>query len=953
MKLLKQIFFLLILSSFILKTYAQQPAHRIVGEFELSGVNIYNIIQDKNSCYWLATNNGIIKYDGYSFENIETERNLSNSFFDFQMDYNNDIYCKNFSGQIFKIENDTCREYFRLPNNLLSNEIWYSFDNYNDLIVLSNSFIKVSKEGEIKHILEGYFNDIFLIKMQDSSIQFIENRRNKFSSFKNNKITTEPVNVKNIYLCSFLLGDSLFYCDLLTGNILERNNMLFTKKKQIISAKHNVFRLYSDNKNLWIIKTGGGVYCFDENLKPLFNNKLLFKNNIISSVMKDKAGNTIMGTFGDGLIFIPNINLINIDFPDNRIKTTKICSANDSIIFAGTQSGQIFKINKKGTTQLFHNEQLKYIEVLEFFEVSNELLFDNGGILFINISTNEQYYSKFGALKDIEYIDTNKYLIAFNRGVAWFDPTVSTKSKSFKKKLIYFLNFRNRTYCANIDLNTNTIYAGTSVGLKIGNEIETNFFSFNNKAVIAKDILYFKEKIYITTEDFGILIFENNKLINQWTTSEGLISDSPNKICEYNNNLYISSKLGLQIVKLSGESIGVLNQSEGLQTNNILDFEISNNNLWILNQKALQKIELSKIIMEEYLPTISLSEILLNDSILICSNNSRFTYNQNKLKFNVSAISLKYENEIEYHYMLEGIDNTTQINNYYENSIEYKTLPHGKYTFKIKAVCRNKESETLIYKFSISPPIWQTWWFFVLFTIVGAGLTILVFKIRINKIKYTNELEKQLKISEITAIKAQMNPHFIFNAINSIQDLILKGDIENSYNYIIKFSQMVRQTLNYSDKEFIDIEDEIQLLEIYLKLEKLRFKDDFSYSISLNNADDIIIPPMLVQPFVENAIKHGLLHKEGFKELKIEFKKDKILYCTISDNGIGLKKSEEIKKRRQSKHKSFSTKATKSRFEIMKTHYKQDIGVDYYDLSPNNTNTGTKVVIRLPFKQKY
>ena len=127
-----------------------------------------------------------------------------------------------------------------------------------------------------------------------------------------------------------------------------------------------------------------------------------------------------------------------------------------------------------------------------------------------------------------------------------------------------------------------------------------------------------------------------------------------------------------------------------------------------------------------------------------------------------------------------------------------------------------------------------------------------------------------------------MNPHFIFNAINSIQDLILKEDIDNSYSYIIKFSKLVRQTLNFSDKEFIEIEEETDLIETYLELEKLRFLDgDFEYSINITNCTDIMVPPMLIQPIVENAIKHGLLHKDGKKILSIEFIKEEKpkVYC--------------------------------------------------------------------------
>lgn len=198
-----------------------------------------------------------------------------------------------------------------------------------------------------------------------------------------------------------------------------------------------------------------------------------------------------------------------------------------------------------------------------------------------------------------------------------------------------------------------------------------------------------------------------------------------------------------------------------------------------------------------------------------------------------------------------------------------------------------------------------------------------------------------------------MNPHFIFNAINSIQDLILKGDIDNSYNYIIKFSQLVRQTLNFSDKEFIDIEDEIQLLEVYLELEKLRFKDDFTYTKNLNDAADLKVPPMLIQPFVENALKHGLLHVKGLKKLDISFKKEDVLKCIVTDNGIGRKKAQEIKERQLKNYPSFSTNAIKTRFEIMKAQYNQDLGITYTDIIINNEFKGTKVVINLPFKQSF
>ncbi|MBK7665930.1 MAG: histidine kinase [Sphingobacteriaceae bacterium] len=198
-----------------------------------------------------------------------------------------------------------------------------------------------------------------------------------------------------------------------------------------------------------------------------------------------------------------------------------------------------------------------------------------------------------------------------------------------------------------------------------------------------------------------------------------------------------------------------------------------------------------------------------------------------------------------------------------------------------------------------------------------------------------------------------MNPHFIFNSLNSIQDLILKGDVEHSYSYITTFSNLVRRTLSYSDKDFIDFEQEIKLIELYLSLEKLRFKKDFSFTINTNNIVDIQIPPMLIQPFIENALVHGLLHKEGEKKLTIHFELKDTLICVIEDNGVGREKSKAIKLRQRSEHESFSSKAIYKRFEILSNVFEGQFGYTYEDLQKENQATGTRVSLIIPVKHKF
>ena len=206
----------------------------------------------------------------------------------------------------------------------------------------------------------------------------------------------------------------------------------------------------------------------------------------------------------------------------------------------------------------------------------------------------------------------------------------------------------------------------------------------------------------------------------------------------------------------------------------------------------------------------------------------------------------------------------------------------------------------------------------------------------------------------LTALRSQMNPHFIFNALNSIQDLILKQDTEASYDYIVMFAQLVRNTLNYSNQDFISIEKELEFLEVYLQLEKLRFGEIFNYSISFDEKEYLEVPSLIIQPFIENALVHGLMHKAGEKELHIVFTyTDNMIQCVITDNGIGRNKAEEIRNRQGNHHESFALQAIEKRLEIFKKQYSKNIGYVIEDLYENEIATGTKVILTMPFKKRF
>jgi hypothetical protein len=403
----------------------------------------------------------------------------------------------------------------------------------------------------------------------------------------------------------------------------------------------------------------------------------------------------------------------------------------------------------------------------------------------------------------------------------------------------------------------------------------------------------------------------------------------------------------------SNDNFKSIRKQDGLLSNKIIDFEVVDKDIWIVQAAGIQKVQFDKIGNSNVAPVLNLKSISVNEQKINYKEKLDLKYNQNEIEFEFIGKYYQNTEAMHYEYQLLGQDTTWKLIPYYENKLKFLSLSPGYYTFNVRAIAKSAQSKTLSYSFNIRSPFWKTWWFILLSSLIIIGIGILFLLFRIRNIKQRLDLEQQLKLSEITALKAQMNPHFVFNCLNSIQALVLQNDVNVAYDYISKFAKLVRSVMHQSGQDLIDIEEEIQTLEIYLDLEKLRFKNDFNYSIEPKYLSDIEIPPMLIQPFIENALKHGLLHKVGSKRLTIQFElAEEVLLCTIIDNGIGRDKSTEIRKRQKKSHKSFATKTTVSRFKLLQKQYgKKNLGVKYIDLKDETEMPlGTKVELIIPCK---
>ena len=217
------------------------------------------------------------------------------------------------------------------------------------------------------------------------------------------------------------------------------------------------------------------------------------------------------------------------------------------------------------------------------------------------------------------------------------------------------------------------------------------------------------------------------------------------------------------------------------------------------------------------------------------------------------------------------------------------------------------------------------------------------------------ELQQHVTELEMQALRAQMNPHFIFNCLSSINRFILKNETEAASNYLTKFSRLIRTVLTNSKRPFISLEDELEMLCLYLDMEKLRFKDSFDYSITfINSIDDgnVFLPPLLLQPFAENAVWHGLMHKEGQGHLEIELSVDeRTLTCSITDNGIGRNKAAEIKSKSAQRQKSLGLQITTERLALLNRETDSQTFFNIEDLVDDKGNpAGTRVVLKMNYK---
>ena len=743
-------------------------------------------------------------------------------------------------------------------------------------------------------------------------------------------------------LCAVdITSKRVFELDLAQGKLRERySNKLFSRSASL--------RVYGLGTEVWITGTLHGVARLDQ--QNLDNqDKVFYPNYFISDVYKDHEGNILLSTFDKGVLVVSDLNIPDViePFVDNPIMS--FCPDPKMGLLMGSAQGSIFQWNKARMDHLNQSGK-RPIEGIYSQENSPLVVFDDGQIRVLNKTTGLILDVVVSSLKSAAFVANNAFYIGTNFGVGYCEWD-GKRHVSYE----WITPLKSRTYALAYDQDLKKLYIASTGGLFCldHNTKKITTIKYQDNSFIASYLYFHNHTLYVYSKTHGMLRMQSGQALASYLAPGILPAETVTKMAEHKGFFYYKTTSGLYQVNPKGQLTQSIHQQYGLARKRVIDFCFLNDTLWVSHFGGVQAIDLDYQSGKVFVPPIRVSNIFVNNQNVALDAFKQLKSQQRKVQFELSVPTLRHQNSVKFHYKLKGYENSWNVADYRSNIVTYNALGPGSYTFEVKASSNGVFSPTSQYTFSISPPYYSTWWFIGLIILAFLGLVYLVYQRQLRQLQQKAEFVNALNSVKLTAIQSQMNPHFIFNALNSIQDLVLRGDIDQSYGFINKFSNLVRRTLDYSDKDFIEFEQEIKLIELYLSLEKLRFKDSLTYTIDEGGVEDILVPPMLIQPFIENALLHGLLHQEGPKELHIAFSLGEVLTCTVTDNGVGREKAKSIRERQNLEHDSFSGKAIKKRFEILEKYFGGSLGFQYEDLYQDGQAVGTKVVLHIPVKHLY
>ncbi|WP_417876451.1 histidine kinase [Winogradskyella sediminis] len=975
--MLKKILFFILFQLCLCYSQAQEPVSVHLTEKDgLPDKEFYNIIEDRKGFIWLAADKGLFRYDGKVFKNYSNQEKRGLSVFEPVEDQLGRIWCSNISGQFFYVEDDQLMTFIDLGKEL-NGELSDFVVTTEHLIVFTKYRIyyvdllskKVTTPYETTLAFGApfeYNNDIFFgsfVNLCKLSKGYKKENLFRFELPKPKKNGEYNVNQKSKL---FKLGSMLFF--IREHNEKNRFFKLDLDKTQYaeihdfeLLANQRHLSYFENNGQLWVATQNGVlVYSYENEVFKL--EKQFLQRYHVTKIIKDKDDNFWFTTLNNGVFVIPNIHIEQLNISEGNRNISNLEKIDNNTLFFGTNNGDVgFYDVINHIEDIIDLPSTARVSAIKH-HAKEQLTFiskDDDGFLLDNKTKQVNVFNNFHGAKSLSIINNENLLFANYADVRLLD------SNNFNKKG-QDISSNKRTFTSFYDSEYKSTYIGFIDDLVIYDcDWKPKHIRNNDQSIFAISLTKTKNgMVWVATFKDGIYGIAHDKVVSHFTTENGLVSNRIENIKADGNTLWIATDKGIQLLDVETKKIKTLTKRDGIVSYDISDIEILDNTVVFSSNLGLFRIDKEKVFKTPIQHNVYFSQIEINEEATEVRPNYELDYDQNTINIEFNVNGFQFNQKGTYSYRLLGLNTDWVSAETGINSVKYNSLPAGIYTFQVKPVLDFESSDATIkvLKFSIERPFWKTWWFFSGMSFLVLGSTVLYYRRKIKQKEQQRQLEiKQLSLDnelinlKLENLRSQMNPHFIFNALNSIQEYIVLNQKILASIYLGKFADLIRTYLNHSTKGRITLQEEIDCLDMYLELEKLRFEDKLEYAINSSGSlttGEVYIPTMLIQPYVENALKHGLLHRKTDRVLKIDFfinDKTKTVKCVIVDNGVGRDKAEAFKAGKNKKHKSFATKATQDRLALLNYGKQKQVGVTVIDLFEDDQPSGTQVEINIPF----
>jgi ligand-binding sensor domain-containing protein len=929
----------------------------------LGSATVYCMAQDKDGFLWFGTETGLSRFDGTHFRTFTQEDGLpDNEIIQLFADSKGRVWfspfrktvCYYYKGIIHTSENDSLLKKLRISDNVYR----FAEDKDGNILMQERSKLHIAQaNGAVATILSIGDKPMGVIAMiagrkgggywvlVDENIYILH--ENQFTFWKTIDFYLPH------YSCAAFRNDMLMW----------RSNRETMSVMSMADNKVYPFRFAykSENTNLTVLDNRYFAVClqigamvFDRNNPDSIRHYL--PDIPVSSMFKDSEGSLWFTTLGKGVYRLNSGVALNMRNPVNKPEDflpEKMRSKEQDM---ARNTWRVFKQYSPAAPLPGQAPFTWYNSTPRI----NMLWWNNDQIIVGTSASVMSLKPAFtGIDREIFFVTVkalckhkNSILIVTDRNVVVLDP------HAFK---ITDTIWQERATA--IFSNNDTIYIGTLSGLyQLTPDKEVHYLGEKIKALqgrIAAVVEDANHVIWIATTGSGVIGWRNGELIQHITRQNGLASNFCRTLFYNNGRLWIGTDKGLckMNVLQAGYPIDKYTISDGLSSDIINAVYAADNKVFVGTPEGITFFEEDEIASQSQC-------VLRFTDIAVAGRNYYPTeapviipHEKNSIQFNYVGISFKSNGDIRYRYRLLGLDSAWQETR--ETFLSYPTLPSGDYQLQIQAINKfDVRSQLLTAGFTIEKLLYERTWFRILIGLLFLAITGLLVWIIIRRVRKREQekaaISKRINDLEQLSRKAQMNPHFIFNSLNSIQHYVMDSDVAGANKFISGFSRLIRQTLDFSSKPEISLEEELDYLTNYLELEKTRLEDAFSWAVSIEEGVDpaeYYIPPMILQPFVENSVRHGLRFrrdKNGLVTITVKRTGDHLV-CILEDNGVGRKAAMQYKSITTINYQSKGLSLTADRITMFNKEHEHKITMQIDDLEDDNHQAlGTRVTINFP-----